>query len=198
MTPTPDYDAIATALAGEGHVWLTGFAPQTLTDALAVQARSVVLQPATTGRGPRPAQTTLRGDSTCWLDPASAEPAESAYWRQMQALRQAMNERLMLGLEELEAHYALYPPGAGYVRHRDRFRDEDTRVLSSVLYLNQDWQAADGGALRLYLADGEHDVVPLGGSLVLFLSAEIEHAVLPARRERLSIAGWFRRRALLA
>jgi SM-20-related protein len=31
---------------------------------------------------------------------------------------------------------------------------------------------------------------------VLFMSARFEHEVLPARDERLSIAGWFRRREL--
>ena len=76
-----------------------------------------------------------------------------------------------------------------------RFRDDDARVLSSVTYLNADWGDRDGGALRLYLPRGAHDIAPRGGSLVLFLSAEIEHEVLPATRERLSIAGWFRRRA---
>ena len=35
---------------------------------------------------------------------------------------------------------------------------------------------------------------PEGGSLVVFLSAELPHEVLPASRERMSIAGWFRRR----
>jgi SM-20-related protein len=38
-----------------------------------------------------------------------------------------------------------------------------------------------------------HDILPLGGRLVLFLSDLIEHEVLPARRERYSITGWFRR-----
>ena len=85
---------------------------------------------------------------------------------------------------------------AAYARHLDRFRDNDARVLSSVLYLNADWQADDGGALRLHLSDGPLDVTPTGGTLALFLSADVEHEVLPARRERLSVAGWFRRREM--
>jgi SM-20-related protein len=61
-----------------------------------------------------------------------------------------------------------------------------------VSYLNADWGADDGGALRLWREDGAtDDLRPLGGS-VCFLS-ELEHEVLPARRERLSIAGWMRR-----
>ena len=112
-------------------------------------------------------------------------------------MREALNRRLLLGMIELEAHYALYPPGAAYARHRDRFRDDDARVLSTVLYLNADWREEDGGALRLYLggdAKNPHlDIYPNAGTLVLFLSAEFDHEVLPATRERLSVAGWFRR-----
>ena len=51
---------------------------------------------------------------------------------------------------------------------------------------------ADGGALRLSLEGGDVDVAPRTGSVV-FLS-ELEHEVLPAMRERWSIAAWLRRR----
>jgi SM-20-related protein len=117
----------------------------------------------------------------------------------MDSLRQALNRELLLGLEELEAHFALYPPGAGYARHRDRFRDDDARVLSTVFYLNPDWREADGGALRLHLPAcapvAHRDFFPVAGTLVVFLSADFEHEVLPASRDRLSIAGWMRRTA---
>ena len=63
------------------------------------------------------------------------------------------------------------------------------------MYLNDGWQAEDGGQLRLYLADGQvRDVLPEAGTLVVFLSADIPHEVLPASRDRLSLTGWFRRR----
>ncbi|WP_257385364.1 2OG-Fe(II) oxygenase, partial [Tahibacter caeni] len=159
--------------------------------------RSAALTPAATGRDSGRRLSSLRGDRTRWFEPDALSPPQAAYWQAMDDLRRGLNERLLLGLETLEAHYALYPPGAGYARHRDRFRDDDARVLSSVCYLNADWNDGDGGALRLHLADRVHDVAPRGGTLALFLSAEIEHEVLPAARERLSIAGWFRRRELL-
>jgi SM-20-related protein len=169
--------------------------------ALAADCRALdaaaALTPASTGREAGRRQAGLRGDRTRWFEPDALSPPQAAYWQTMDALRRGLNERLLLGLETWEAHYALYPPGAGYARHRDRFRDDDARVLSSVCYLNDDWHPGDGGALRLHLADGAHDVMPLGGTLALFLSAEIEHEVLPATRERLSIAGWFRRRELV-
>ena len=99
-----------------------------------------------------------------------------------------------LGAFELEMHYAIYPPGAGYARHRDRFRDDDARVLSCIAYLNDGWRAGDGGALRMHLDGGARDVAPAGGTLVAFLSDRVEHEVLPARRDRIAVSGWFRRR----
>ena len=119
--------------------------------------------------------------------------AAGAFLAMLDELRVAANRRLFLGLAEAEAHYARYAPGTGYARHRDRFRDSDARVLSLVAYLNDDWGGNDGGALRLHLADGAVDIAPLGATAVCFRS-ELEHEVLPAARERLSIAAWFRRR----
>jgi SM-20-related protein len=134
----------------------------------------------------------VRGDATLWLDDARTGDAAAAYLAQLDALRVALNRRLFLGVDEVEAHYALYPPGASYAKHRDRFRDDDARVVSFVTYLNPDWGDEDGGALRLSLDDGDIDIAPRTGS-VCFLS-ELEHEVLPATRDRLSIAAWMRRR----
>ena len=66
--------------------------------------------------------------------------------------------------------------------------------MSVVLYLNEDWRAADGGELVIVAEDGERVVVPAGGTLVTFLSQRFEHEVRVAERVRLSLTGWFRRR----
>ena len=138
----------------------------------------------------------VRGDRLAWLADQPHDAAEAAALALFEELRAICNRTLTLGLFEFESHYALYPPGATYARHRDRFRDDDARVLSCVLYLNDDWQPGDGGALRLHLGDGDGlDVAPVGGTLVAFLSEAFDHEVLPARRTRTSLAGWFRRRA---
>jgi len=109
-------------------------------------------------------------------------------------LRAALNQKLLLGLESYEAHLAVYPPGAFYARHRDHFAGTTSRVLTTTLYLNEDWDAEDGGEIRLFLPDRELVLPPLGGRLLFFLAQEIEHEVLPARRERWSWTGWYRRR----
>jgi SM-20-related protein len=144
----------------------------------------------------------LRSDLLSWIEPDGAAAAVNAYLLAMEGLRQAMNRRLYLGLAALESQFALYPPGTFYRRHLDRHRDSDERILSCVLYLNENWVADDGGQLRLYLPDDEGgekacDVSPAGNRLVVFLSDRVPHEVLPARRERLSIASWFRGRPRL-
>lgn len=152
------------------------------------------LRRAGIGRGEATLDERVRGDSIAWLDADDPASPAAAFLARMDALRAGLNRALLLGLHELEAHYAVYPAGAGYARHRDRFRDDDARVLSLVVYLNDGWGDGDGGALRLHLSAGVRDVAPRLGTAVLFLSDEIEHEVLAARRPRMSIAGWFRRR----
>jgi SM-20-related protein len=153
------------------------------------------MRPAAVGRGNgRLADPSLRGDALFWIEATASAPARQALLMQLDTLRRELNRHLFLGLHEVEAHYAVYPPGSGYRRHRDRFRDDDARVLSFTAYLNADWHDEAGGQLRLYLPDGPLDIAPRLGTCTLFLSAEIEHEVLPATRPRQSIAGWFRRR----
>ncbi|KFN44908.1 2OG-Fe(II) oxygenase [Arenimonas oryziterrae] len=164
-----------------------------LDDARSLAAAGT-LRSAATGRGTGKQTGALRGDATLWLDDPACGPAATRFLAELDTLRQRLNRRLLLGLSEVEAHYALYPPGAGYARHRDRFRDDDARVLSLVCYLNHDWPPEAGGQLRLHLPDGARDIEPQCGTTVIFLSADIEHEVLPAMRERYSIAAWFRQR----
>lgn len=152
------------------------------------------LQPAAVGRGAaRQLSSALRTDLTAWL---TGETAIQQQWLAvMAALQQALNRRLLLGLSEYEAHYACYPPGSFYKRHLDSFRGSNARRVSTVLYLNEAWQADDGGLLQLYKADScVRRVVPEPGTLVIFLSDTVPHEVTEAKRERYSIAGWLRQR----
>lgn len=192
-------DAAAAALRARGYAVVADLLPLPLLQALAADcdARQAAghLRRAGTGRGEgHRLEQTRRGDSIEWLEGDPTDTPAARCLAELERLRVTLDRELLLGLHQIDAHYAHYPPGAGYTRHRDRFRDDDARVLSLVIYLNADWQADDGGALRLHLPQGALDVPPRLGTSVLFLSAEIEHEVLPARRARRSIAGWFRRR----
>ncbi|MFO1317462.1 MAG: 2OG-Fe(II) oxygenase [Burkholderiales bacterium] len=193
---------IVAGIAERGYAVAAGALPDATVAALRTRARALdaagALAPAHVGRGAsRDLRADVRGDRIRWLDPGAADPAEAEPLAFLDALRVACNRALMAGLAEFEGHYALYPPGARYARHRDRFRDDDARVLSCVLYLNERWQPADGGALRVYVDRATTiDVTPTGGTLVAFLSDAFEHEVLPATRPRIALTGWFRRRPL--
>lgn len=199
-----DADLIADRLATERWLlipdWLTAAHQSELLAVARERAQGGQLKPAKVGQaGLAILDNDVRGDSIEWLEHSDADPCVPLLLRRLDELRQALNERLYLGLVETEAHFAHYPPGARYQRHLDRFRSDDARTLSAVIHLGQPWTGADGGELRLYLQDpnGERslDLPPIPGQLVLFLSGEIEHEVLPTRRDRYSVAGWMRRRA---
>ena len=194
-------ERIRAAIAAAGWAVVERFAAPHLVAALRAEIRrrdaAGEFQVAGVGHGrERVERPDIRGDRIAWLDEASLLPPERTLWEALELVRVELNRTALLGLLSLEAHYALYPAGAFYRRHRDRFRDDDARVLSWILYLNDGWRAADGGALRIHVSEGEtRDVLPIGGTLVCFLSDRFEHEVLPARRERLSLTGWFRQRA---
>lgn len=137
----------------------------------------------------------VRRDKIAWLDGVT-EP-QQALFSAFDTLMAGLNQRLYLGLKRFEAHYATYHPGDFYKCHLDSFRGRSSRMVSLVLYLNEDWGLEDGGELRLFHPDQEDQPIglvrPKAGRAVLFLSEEIPHEVLPAHRTRFSIACWFRR-----
>lgn len=193
------FSTIVDDLAARGWSLQSSFLPSDVTHKLADECRrrhaEGTLAPASVGRGEEQAvREGIRGDHIHWLEAGQAEVCD-AYLALMDELRRSLNRELFLGLEEFECHFAFYPPGAFYQTHLDRFRDDDSRCVSAVLYLNPDWQPADGGELRMHFADGSNlDVPPLSGDLLVFLSGDFPHEVLVTRTDRLSLTGWFRRR----
>lgn len=140
----------------------------------------------------------IRNDRVMWLNPSVEDTPLGRYFRAQEALRQILNRHLYLGLCDYEAHFAVYPAGSFYKKHLDQFRGIGLRTVTTTFYLNQNWQSQDGGQLRLYHNPQDSsdflDIFPEAGRLVCFLSADFQHEVLPAARERFSITGWFRQR----
>ncbi|MEK6750030.1 MAG: 2OG-Fe(II) oxygenase [Pseudomonadota bacterium] len=190
---------IVTALSQHGYCVVSRFffAESAELRATLLQAwQTGGLTRAAVGQGPaRQVRDAVRGDYVRWLEP-SADPAIQSYFQAMETLRVAINRELFMGLFDYEAHFALYPPGAFYQKHRDGFVGDKRRKVSCVLYLNDDWQPHQGGALRLYTPAGNIDISPQAGTLACFLSDDMWHEVLPATRERLSITGWFKIRGV--
>lgn len=189
------------ALADQGYVVIHGLIPAELCQRLADEARASHendrLERAGVGRtDDHTLDLTIRRDKTRWFDRATQ--AQADYLAIMETVRQTVNRELYLGLFSYEAHFAVYEPGGFYKRHLDAFRGRRNRVLSSVFYLNEDWSEDDDGALLVFAPDTDETaqpvatVMPEAGTLILFLSEDIPHEVRPTRRDRYSIAGWFR------
>lgn len=158
------------------------------------------LRSAGIGRGSQHVQNSnVRSDEILWL--GQSDPVEAEFLNWMEQLRVGLNRRLFLGLFDFECHFAIYNEGAYYRRHVDAFLGQRNRVVTTVFYLNDDWKPEDGGELLMFAdcgiagsdADNPIDVIsPVAGKMVIFMSDRYPHEVLPARRKRYSIAGWFR------
>src|SRR5688572_11045665 len=133
---------------------------------------------------------TIRGDYIRWIDKNEAPPPAKVYMDRLQGLCEYLNQSLFLSLKDYEIHFTIYPAGSYYKRHLDQFKKDDHRKLSVICYLNKEWEEQHGGQLRMHLSDRAIDLLPLSGRLVCFRSDQIEHEVLPATRERLSLTGW--------
>lgn len=197
------FDGISESIAAEGWRVLPDFIDQETIAALRGQCRQLAaagkFRKAGIGHGANhKIQQDTRRDEILWIDAAPGDIGRERCLARFEQLRLALNRELQLGLFGFECHFSRYAPGAFYRKHLDQFRGDRRRRLSCVLYLNEDWGPGDGGELRLHLDAGEtkkcEDVVPVGGTLVTFLSARFAHEVLPAKRERLSLAGWFNSR----
>lgn len=152
------------------------------------------LQTAGIGRGDiHQLNQSIRRDRIMWLDGSSA--AQQTYLKQMAELQYQLNRALFLGLLEYESHFAIYKADDFYKKHLDSFRGRANRMVTTVLYLNPDWQADWGGELVVYNEDSSAQlttVTPEIGKMMIFMSEQIPHEVLATQQPRVSIAGWFR------
>jgi SM-20-related protein len=133
-----------------------------------------------------------RGDMIYWLDRKHNDPFENEFFDLIDSFVQHLNRTCYTGITGYEFHYALYPAGSFYKKHLDQFRNNPSRQYSMIMYLNDDWQEADGGQLRIHHADHEQDIAPVNGKSIFFKSSELEHEVLLTNKPRLSITGWLK------
>ncbi len=221
-------DVLFQSLEERGWAVSDRIVPPSLAQALRNHAHQLWQQgffkPASIGRQAKLASDPdIRGDAICWMDDDSPPPPCAEFLAWADGLRQELNRHFFLSLRGQEFHFARYEPGRGYARHMDQHGGTSARKVSLVLYLNDDWQAEDGGELCLYgpeTGDGERGrkapapagddlrpgsgpplkagptlqarILPESGRLALFLSDRVPHEVLPARRVRWSLTGWFR------
>jgi len=136
--------------------------------------------------------TSRRSTSIRWLDEDG--DAQSEFLAFTKGLQLYLNRQLFLGLSYYESHFALYKEGDFYEKHLDALKHSKNRVITTVYYLDEAWSQRDGGELLIWDEEEQfiQKVLPEAGTLVVFLSEKFPHEVVPTKRERHSIAGWFR------
>jgi len=206
-TTASKIEQLIDGIADDGYAIIEHFLPPETIAALREETKHLQelgeMHRASTGQAANPIDDSIRGDFVHWLDESSTSDTQRQYLQIMETLRQDLNQSFYLGLFELESHFAIYPPGAIYRKHLDQFAglnpEHQHRQVTCILYLNETWQHEYGGQLRMYLDGLEPvpylDVEPTGGTMVAFLSGRFHHEVLEAKRERMSLTGWFRTRS---
>ena len=193
--------AIVDDLRAKGWSWQPGFLPDPLFRALREEVLVIDaeddLAPAGIGRETAfQLDRSIRRSRIAWMD--GSTPAQAGFLQWAEQLREAINRALMIGLFEFEACYAVYRSGGFYDRHLDSFEGARNRVVSLVVYLNEDWQPDDGGALVIWPEGADEEarpaarVIPERGGVVLMLSETVPHAVETTHATRYAIAAWWR------
>ncbi|MBS1682327.1 MAG: 2OG-Fe(II) oxygenase [Bacteroidetes bacterium] len=189
------FEKVAEDLANEGISIVDNFLEPIEVAAICAEDefknRVLLFKKAGIGKaGERQINENIRGDYIRWIDKTSASKPIQIYLERLKQLRIFLNQALFLSLKDEEVHLTVYPPGSFYKRHLDQFKKDDHRKLSVICYLNQNWKPEVGGQLRVYFKNETKDFFPLAGRLICFRSDLLEHEVLPATRERLSLTGW--------
>lgn len=132
----------------------------------------------------------IRNDHILWID--DQLPVAQQHIQLLEHLSQALNQAFYLGIKEVEAHFACYQAGEFYALHRDNPQQKNDRMISTVFYLHERWQADWGGQLRLQDKQGQwHIIEPKPNRLAIFQS-DLLHEVLLSKQQRLSITAWLR------
>lgn len=192
-------DLLATGLSHIEQIFETKLL-QSLHDEIAVIDQKNDLKNAKIGRLENHALSqNIRSDKIKWLDGDTI--AQKLLFEKLEYIRVDINKNLMLGLFDVEAHYAVYKKGDSYQKHFDSFKGDKSRVISLVIYLNDNWQESDGGILNIYKNIDDQQptscISPKWGNAILFLSEKIPHEVSISNKTRYSIASWFRVRNIL-
>lgn len=132
----------------------------------------------------------IRGDYTFWLD-KTRDSTSLNLFDSLDEMKTLINRMFFLSLSDYEFHLALYPKGSFYKKHLDQFRGRNNRMISMVLYLNENWTSGDGGELKIYpINEDPITIDPVLNRCVLFRSDSLYHEVLTANCDRKSITGW--------
>ena len=137
----------------------------------------------------------IRGDSVMWLDGTNEDSALiSQVTKQMNKLALSLyhaNSVAMNRVSKSKVMVSCYDGnGKAYKRHIDSARDGSLK-LTFIYYLNKDYDAQQGGCLRIHSELEPIDIPPELGKLVIFRSDKLIHEVLPTFNRRFAFTIWY-------
>lgn len=140
--------------------------------------------------GDRIIKQEIRGDFTYWLN-KQQDTAVLDVFTLVNELQNAMRRLCFLPIADAEFHYAFYPPGAHYAAHLDQFSARSNRLISIVIYFNENWKIGNGGELKIFKDDDKFELIePIARRCVIFRSDTVLHQVMPTSNDRYSLTGW--------
>lgn len=162
-----------------------------LSDAKTWQSQEAFYAAGIGKLGKHTIKETYRSDTIKWINKDECLPTTKIYVGILESLMSQVSREFFLSLKDYECMFAIYPSGAFYKKHKDQFLQQAHRIISVVLYLNENWQIKDGGQLLIYQDEEATEVQPIFNRLVFFKS-EMWHEVLPCTKERFSVTGWMK------
>jgi SM-20-related protein len=147
--------------------------------------------PARVGRSFGPTlNSDIRSDVIYWLG------KESLWDTIVKEMIPFFNRELFIGINDYEFHYALYKESGHYDYHFDENPNSSSqtrRLLTILLYLNQNWDENWGGKLEI---ENGRAFSPNWNRLIVFESSKFKHRVAPTQKLRRSLTGWLMHRTL--
>ncbi|KAI8096900.1 uncharacterized protein BX664DRAFT_311799 [Halteromyces radiatus] len=153
--------------------------------------------------------TNARDDMIKWVDPENNNINPPYLQKVLDFISGSLHDDLasmirLHGKTEYQLAY-YHPKDAQYEKHRDALPtdnpdDTSQRRVTVILYLNPGFCGGDGGELKIFgnenaqgcLDSADREIHPLLGRVVIFLSGVVDHAVLPAKKERFALTAWMR------
>jgi len=138
----------------------------------------------------RQIKSSVRGDFIYWLDKEVDNELEELF-KTLDELADKLRQYLLISIGDYKCHFALYPPKTRYEKHVDQFKGKNNRLISVLIYLNENWQPDDGGELKIHQTNGNELLIqPIAKRLVMFKSDTVEHEVMTTHTPRKSLSGW--------
>ncbi len=196
MTNSPNFDSLIDDLCLKGYAYKEAFFPVDFCNNILSSLHQIEFKEAKIGKNSKELlKSEIRSDFIHWID-SDSPSILNEYINILKNYQDLLNRQLFLNIKRFEGHIAKYPPGSFYKKHLDQHQGANSRVITTILYLNSAPDKISGGEIRLYKKDQpeliECDLPPRSGAFLTFISNEIYHEVLTSHFERYSLTGWFR------